>query len=272
MQSRTDDHQQTYCYDPNEACTPLACIERHYSGDKIYWYHTDLNGSPQEVTNKQGEMVWSGQYGVFGQVTRQTDAMWRNFSQPLGGFRQPLRYAGQYLDEETGLHYNTFRYYAPEVGRFTTPDPIGLAGGINLYAYAPNPLSWIDPLGLKCTPQQLAQNRANGKAWEANVTQAAQNKYGANNVFEQVYIRPLDANGNPVNYRVIVDNAITSPNSPVKLVDAKASTTAPFTKNQTKGYPLLSQNGGIIDSGPLSGKTIGPTGVNRIDPTTIGNL
>ncbi|AQY63841.1 hypothetical protein PverR02_01900 [Pseudomonas veronii] len=43
---------------------------------------------------------------------------------------------GQYLDRETGLHFNTFRFYDPDVGRFTTPDPIGLMGGINLYAYA----------------------------------------------------------------------------------------------------------------------------------------
>ncbi|WP_241228060.1 RHS repeat-associated core domain-containing protein, partial [Pectobacterium wasabiae] len=57
---------------------------------------------------------------------------------------------GQYADEETGLHYNLFRYYDPTVGRFTTPDPIGLAGGINLYQYAPNPLGWVDPLGLFC--------------------------------------------------------------------------------------------------------------------------
>ncbi|WP_025123973.1 RHS repeat-associated core domain-containing protein, partial [Serratia sp. H1w] len=152
LQSRTDDNQQTYCYDPNEAYTPLACIEKHYTGDRLYWYHTDLNGSPQEVTDAQGEMVWSGQYGIFGQVTRQTDAMWSNLSRPLGRFSQPLRYAGQYVDEETGLHYNTYRYYAPEVGRFITPDPIGLAGGLNLYQYAPNPLSWVDPLGLSCKP------------------------------------------------------------------------------------------------------------------------
>ncbi|ECA8973296.1 RHS repeat-associated core domain-containing protein, partial [Salmonella enterica subsp. enterica serovar Omuna] len=45
-------------------------------------------------------------------------------------------------------HYNLFRYYAPECGRFVSQDPIGLAGGLNLYAYAPNPLRWIDPLGL----------------------------------------------------------------------------------------------------------------------------
>ncbi|MEC9573100.1 RHS repeat-associated core domain-containing protein, partial [Escherichia marmotae] len=56
----------------------------------------------------------------------------------------------QYLDRETGLHYNLHRYYDPDVGRFIVTDPIGLNGGINLYAYAPNPISWIDPLGLLC--------------------------------------------------------------------------------------------------------------------------
>jgi RHS repeat-associated protein len=60
---------------------------------------------------------------------------------------QNIRFQGKYLDPETGLHYNTFRYYDPDVGRFTTPDPIGLAGGLNLYQYAPNPISWIDPWG-----------------------------------------------------------------------------------------------------------------------------
>ncbi|WP_306296926.1 RHS repeat-associated core domain-containing protein, partial [Escherichia coli] len=45
-------------------------------------------------------------------------------------------------------HYNLHRYYDPDVGRFMVTDPIGLRGGLNLYAYAPNPLSWIDPFGL----------------------------------------------------------------------------------------------------------------------------
>jgi RHS repeat-associated protein len=61
---------------------------------------------------------------------------------------QPLRFQGQYYDTETGLHYNRFRYYDPDVGRFTTQDPIGLLGGVNNYQYAPNPMVWVDPLGL----------------------------------------------------------------------------------------------------------------------------
>ena len=60
----------------------------------------------------------------------------------------PLRFQGQYCDAETGLHYNRHRYYDPQLGRFTTQDPISLAGGINLYQYAPNPVGWVDPLGL----------------------------------------------------------------------------------------------------------------------------
>ena len=65
---------------------------------------------------------------------------------------QNLRMQGQYADQETGLCYNTFRYYDPDIGRFISQDPIGLAGGMNLYQYAPNPISWIDPWGWAVTP------------------------------------------------------------------------------------------------------------------------
>ncbi|EOF5101369.1 RHS repeat-associated core domain-containing protein, partial [Salmonella enterica] len=47
--------------------------------------------------------------------------------------------------------YNRYRYYEPESGRYISADPLKLGAGLNLYAYAPNPLGWIDPLGLAKT-------------------------------------------------------------------------------------------------------------------------
>ena len=63
----------------------------------------------------------------------------------------PFRFQGQYYDEESGLHYNRFRYYDPEIGRFVSQDPIGLWGGDNLYTYVDTPTGWIDPWGLQPT-------------------------------------------------------------------------------------------------------------------------
>ena len=66
-------------------------------------------------------------------------------------FACPFRWPGQYEDAETGLYYNRFRYYDPDSGQYTSQDPIRLRGGAHLYAYVPDPLTWIDPLGLaKC--------------------------------------------------------------------------------------------------------------------------
>ncbi|WP_306168987.1 RHS repeat-associated core domain-containing protein [Halomonas sp. MMSF_3323] len=84
-----------------------------------------------------------GHYRAWGKLTKASDGHGNPSTTD-----NPLRFQGQYLDEETGLHYNRHRYYDPETGRFTTHDPIGLAGGENLYMYAPNPTGWVDPLGL----------------------------------------------------------------------------------------------------------------------------
>lgn len=67
---------------------------------------------------------------------------------PFGS--EPLRFPGQYFDQETGLHYNYFRDYDPSTGRYIESDPIGLDGGLNTYSYSElNPLRYIDPLGLE---------------------------------------------------------------------------------------------------------------------------
>nr|WP_275269366.1 RHS repeat-associated core domain-containing protein [Pantoea ananatis] len=92
-------------------------------------------------------------------MRRQTEGFTRLAKQSVLP-HQPLRYAGQYADSETGLHYNLFRYYDPQVGRFTVQDPTGLEGGWNLYHYAPNPLSWMDPLGLSVDKTNIFKDAA----------------------------------------------------------------------------------------------------------------
>ncbi|ATZ13315.1 RHS domain-containing protein [Erwinia amylovora] len=153
QEQRANGTRRTWSYDPESPWTPLAAIEQAGEGPQadIYWLNTDLNSAPLEVTDADGRLRWSGQYDTFGRLQGQTTAGAAQRTGPV--YDQPLRYAGQYADSETGLHYNLFRYYEPDVGRFTTQDPVGLAGGLNLYAYAPNPYGWVDPLGLsRCKP------------------------------------------------------------------------------------------------------------------------
>nr|WP_208281767.1 RHS repeat-associated core domain-containing protein [Massilia oculi] len=70
-------------------------------------------------------------------------------------------FQGQYFDDETGLHYNRYRYYDSDTARYLTQDPIGLSGGENLYGYAPNPTGWKDPLGLTpCSGFPIKNNSA----------------------------------------------------------------------------------------------------------------
>ncbi|WP_443699761.1 RHS repeat-associated core domain-containing protein, partial [Pseudomonas sp.] len=89
---------------------------------------------------------------------------------------QNLRFQGQYLDREIGLHYNTFRFYDPDMGRFTTPDPIGLAGGLSLYQFASNPVGWADPWGWKCW------STARKDHWKEGARTAPKGKYSAKNL------------------------------------------------------------------------------------------
>jgi RHS repeat-associated protein len=112
--------------------------------DALAWYQCDHLGTPQEITDQNGNTAWSAQYKAWGEATEQRS----EFAQQIG-LTNPIRFQGQYHDHETGLHYNRHRYYDPRVGRFISKDPIGYSGGLNLYQYVPNPTGWIDPLGLE---------------------------------------------------------------------------------------------------------------------------
>jgi RHS repeat-associated protein len=126
---------------------PIAVVKPGATAGSVATYnvHADHLNTPRAVLDSANTVVWR----------------WDN-TDPFGGnaansnpdgdsvtFDYNLRFPGQYYDKETGLHYNGRRYYDPQSGRYLTPDPIGLAGGMNVYGYVGgNPVSGIDPLGL----------------------------------------------------------------------------------------------------------------------------
>jgi RHS repeat-associated protein len=111
--------------------------------ERIAYYQCDHLGTPQELTDEQGDIAWAAHYKAWGEAHEALSTAGKR-----AGLKQPIRFQGQYFDHETGLHYNRHRYYDPHCGRFISNDPIGLSGGINLQGYAKNPVQWVDPLGL----------------------------------------------------------------------------------------------------------------------------
>ena len=88
--------------------------------------------------------AWRARLGLWGE----TEALTRRAANDNAAPDCPIRFQGQWFDEESGLHYNRFRYYDPEAGQYLSPDPIGLAGGTRPQGYVADPNGWIDPLGL----------------------------------------------------------------------------------------------------------------------------
>ena len=150
------------------------------------------NGQPLSLFNSEGKVQWRRPIAsLWGCVLgRQENAQ----------LDPGLKFAGQQLDEESGLFYNRHRYYSPESGCYLTPDPIGLAGGMNPYAYVPNPLTWIDPLGLAGCDVTRVRHYTNRK--------------GSNSIKESGVIKAQD------NGRVYVEPANKKPLSQVQ-VEAK---------------------------------------------------
>uniref|UniRef100_UPI0018E3B3A3 RHS repeat domain-containing protein n=1 Tax=unclassified Serratia (in: enterobacteria) TaxID=2647522 RepID=UPI0018E3B3A3 len=177
-------HQATYksyLYSPG-SFVPLAQLLGKGRKSEIYYYLTDHLGTPQELVNCKGQVAWSAAYRVYGNLAVAF----------VGAVAQPLRFQGQYFDAESGLHYNRYRYYSPDTARFITPDPIGLAGGLNQTQYVPNPTGWVDPLGLAsvkggCPPD--SDIPAGVKTGEPSVPKAANGEFSWNR-YEEIPTLP----------------------------------------------------------------------------------
>ncbi len=113
----------------------LVALKLHGTQAGVYYVISDHLGTPQQIVDSTGAVVWKAAFQPFGETQILTETITNN-----------IRFPGQYYDAETGLHYNWNRYYDPDTGRYLTLDPVGLAGGLNLYAYVGgDPVNIVDP-------------------------------------------------------------------------------------------------------------------------------
>jgi RHS repeat-associated protein len=125
------DGSTSYIYGP--AGLPLEQV----NGTTTLWYHHDQIGSTRLVTDSAGTSQATYTYDPYGGLAATT-----------GTLTNPVRFAGQYLDAESGLYYLRNRYYDPTSGQFVSVDP-ALAIGVLPYGFVGgNPLNQTDPTGL----------------------------------------------------------------------------------------------------------------------------
>ena len=146
---REDGRVRIYVYADAFAMTPILfveyeSIEADPASGKRYFVFSDHLGAPVLIEDDSGKAIWQARLAPYGKAHIQSKAE----------IEMPLRFPGHYFDPETGLHYNRFRYYSPELGRYLQSDPLGVIGGVNLYAYTRNPLKQVDVRGDHPTPDQ----------------------------------------------------------------------------------------------------------------------
>ncbi|WP_216892161.1 putative T7SS-secreted protein [Nocardia alni] len=124
-------------YHPDSYRPITQSTNRESADREFYAIITDLAGAPTDLIDPNTAETSSATTSLWGQAVWNADQV-----------STPIRFAGQYHDQESGLHYNLHRTYDPASGRFLTQDPLGLSPAPNPFAYPHNPVSWADPLGL----------------------------------------------------------------------------------------------------------------------------
>jgi RHS repeat-associated protein len=137
-----------YVYPDALAQAPILFIDyvstsAEVESGAVYAVFADHLGCPVRIEDMAGDIVWTATIRPYGSADIRIGT----------DFHQPLRWPGHYWDRELELHYNRFRTYSPDLGRYLEPDPLGRAGDTeNVYAYTPNPLRWVDIDGLGACP------------------------------------------------------------------------------------------------------------------------
>jgi RHS repeat-associated protein len=155
--------ERTFLHD--DTSRPFAQGERASGDVSTSWlyYVCDSSGFPHHLVDDGGAVVHELAHDSFGRLDPACDAD-----------ATPLRYLGQYEDRETGLVYNRFRYYDPDLGRYVSPDPQGLARGLNVFRYAENsPNDFADPLGLAPCTSVVTGNLPDGTPVSATGSSAS---------------------------------------------------------------------------------------------------
>ncbi|MCL7930673.1 RHS repeat-associated core domain-containing protein [Halomonas llamarensis] len=152
VREETDDQRTTVVYEPG-SFVPMLRIDDTQQGQTLSAYITDALGTPMQLVTPNGQPRWLADPDDWAAVKKQ---------RAVRHLTQPIRFQGQWHDEESGLYYNRHRYYDPQQGRYISQDPIGLRGGTNLYGYVTNPTGMVDPLGLFDRPGPIDQSGRKG--------------------------------------------------------------------------------------------------------------
>ncbi|NDL69728.1 RHS repeat-associated core domain-containing protein [Vreelandella alkaliphila] len=164
VHEETNNQRTTVIYEPGSFVPMLRIDETQgpqgNQNTQLSAYITDALGTPLQLLSPNGQPRWLAEPDDWAAVTKQRAV--------------PIRFQGQWHDEESGLYYNRHRYYDPEQGRYISQDPIGLRGGTNLYGYVTNPTGMVDPLGLEGAPAYghfyPVQHRPNSPHYQGEIT------------------------------------------------------------------------------------------------------
>uniref|UniRef100_UPI0020776DAC RHS repeat-associated core domain-containing protein n=1 Tax=Escherichia coli TaxID=562 RepID=UPI0020776DAC len=238
---------------------------------------SDPTGRPLMLFNSEGKTVWRpGQTSLWGlALSLPADTGYPDPRGELDPEANPgLLYAGQWQDVESGLCYNRFRYYEPETGMYLVSDPLGLQGGEQTYRYVPNPLGYVDPLGLAICPVMYdwyKYNRSQGMT-AAQAHQAIKNASPQDVLNYALHRQGLSGHNYPIkfkekftvgNYKYEVrahDVNPTAPagsnsaNGPIYRIGRSQSGTNPAT-NQGYGWEYGSPDGSWHHTSDLKTKS-----------------